>query len=244
MDLYNGIIGETMDLLATHAHRSILVDADHGWEMCSSNEVILAKDTSFELGANKLTSVNYSCVTTSKQLIPQDEILLIGPDLNEIKEDTPFIRIALLNINDLEDETAYHVIKDLEYIKYDVIPKGYMIRASSFDNREQVRVSREAVRKGIDFKIIGNIYINKLKENKLVNAVRILFITENSPEFARLIELANKTESLTKTLNHVLNNMDLDCNSCNLKVVCDEVEGLKKMHFEKFSVQHTLITGA
>lgn len=236
MELYNGIIGETMDLLASHAYRSVLVDGDSQWEMCRSNEVILAKDTSFELGANKMTSVNYSCVTTSKQLIHNDEILLIGPDLNEIKEDTPFIRIALLNINDLEDESAYNVIKDLEYIKYDVIPKGYMIRASSFDNREQVRVSRAAVHKGINFKIIGNIYINKLKENKFVNAVRIIFITKDSPEFARLIELANKTESLTKTLNHVLNNMDLDCNSCHLKIVCDEVEGLKKMHFEKVRV--------
>ncbi len=232
MELYNGIIDETMDLLASHPYRSILIDGDPKWDMCSSNEVILAKDTSFELGANKLTSVNYSCVTTSKQLIPNDEILLLGPDLTEIKEDTPFIRIVLLNINDLEDETAYNVIKDLEYIKYDVIPKGYMIRASSFDHREQVRVSRTAVQNAINFKTIGNIYIKKLKENKLVNTVRIIFITKDSPEFVRFIELANKTVSLTKTLNQVLNNMSLDCNSCHLKIVCDEVEGLKKIHFD------------
>lgn len=232
MELYNGIISDTMGLLASHAHHNVLVDADVKWEMCSSNEVILAKETAFELGANKLRSLNYSCVTSSNQLIPEDEILILGPDLNEIKENTPFIRIVLININELDDQIAYKAIKDLDYVKYEVIPKGYMIRASSFDKREQVRVSLEAVSKGINFKTIGNIYINKLKENKLVKAVRIIFITQDSPEFINFIELANKTEALTNTFNYVLNNMDLDCDSCHLKIICDEVEGLKEMHFE------------
>ena len=153
--------------------------------------------------------------------------------MNEITANVPFARIVLLNINDLDDDVAYKSIKDLEYVKYEIIPKGYMIRASSFDKCEQVRVSRDAVSKGINFEIIGNAYINKLKASRHVNAARIIFITEEIPEFKELIELANKTESITKTLNHVLNDMNLNCNTCNLKPVCDEVEGMRDLHFKK-----------
>ena len=222
-----------MELLAPYTPKKLTVNSELKWEMCKSNEVILAKETAFEMGANRLLSVNYSCVTTSSEIVTQDELFLYGDDLSDIKNDIPFARIVLLNINNLNDDTAYKSIKDLEYVKYEIIPKGYMIRASSFDKREQVRVSREAIQKGINFEIIGNAYINKLKETKQVNAVRIIFITKEIPELKKIIELANKTDAITKTLNHVLNNMNFDCSTCNLQVICDEVEGMRELHFKK-----------
>lgn len=233
MELYNGIISDTLELLSAYTPKKLRVYENVNWEMCLSNELILSKDTAFELGGNRLPSLNYSCVTTSKCLVPKDEILLYGADLNEIKKDTAFGRIVLLNINDLnDDDRAYKAIKDLEYVKYNIIPKGYMIRASSFDKREQVRVSKEAVRKGINFETIGNVYINKLKEDELVKSACIIFITENIPKFKELNAYANKVDAITQTLNHVLNNMNLDCQSCNLKSICDEVEGMRKLHFK------------
>lgn len=232
MELYNSIISNTLDLLSSYTPKKLGVYDVVNWEMCENNELILSKDAAFEMGANRLPSVSYSCVTTSKELIEKDEILLYGSDLNEIKEDVPFARIAFLNINDLDDDEAYKAIKNLEYVKYDIIPKGYMIRASSFDKREQVRVSKEAISKGINFEIIGNAYINKLKEQELVNAVRMIFITQNIPQFKKLTEYANKIDAITQTFNHVLNNMNLDCQSCNLKPICDEVEGMRELHFK------------
>lgn len=233
MELYNSIISNTLDLLSSYTPKKLGVYDEMNWEICENNELILSKDAAFEMGGSRLPSVSYSCVTTSKQLVKKDEILLYGKDLNEIKEDVPFARIALLNINDLkDDDKAYKSIKNLEYVKYDIIPKGYMIRASSFDKREQVRVSKEAISKGISFEIIGNAYINKLKEDKLVNAVCMIFITENMSHFKKFTEYANKIEAITQTLNHVLTDMNLDCQSCNLKPICDEVEGMRKLHFE------------
>ena len=233
MELYNNIISNTLDLLSSYTPKKLRVNDAINWEICPNSELILSKDAAFEMGANRLPSLNYSCVTTSNCLVEKDEILLYGEDLNEIKEDVPFARIVLLNINDLsDDDTAYKSIKNLEYVKYDIIPKGYMIRASSFDKREQVKVSKEAISKGINFEIIGNAYINKLKEDKLVNAVRIIFITQNITEFKKLNEYANKIDEITQTLNHILKDMNLDCQSCNLKSICDEVDGMRELHFK------------
>lgn len=235
MELYNSIIKGTLNLLSSYTPRNLAVHGEATWEMCESNELILSKDAAFELGANRLPSVNYSCVTTSEELVERDEILLYGEDLNEIKKDVPFARIVLININDLgDDDKAYKAIKNLDYVKYDIIPKGYMIRASSFDKREQVRVSKEAVSKSINFETIGNLYINKLKEDKLVKAVTVIFITENIPEFKALTQYANKIHDITQTLNHVLNNIDLDCKSCSLKPICDEVEGMRELHSKQW----------
>lgn len=232
MKLYNRIIEDTLNLLSSYSGKILKVQDDVSWEMCDYNELILSKDAAFEMGASRFPSVNYSCVTTSSTLIEKDEILLYGPDLNEIDCDVPFGRIVLLNTKELkDDETGYKAIKNLEYVKYDIIPKGYMIRGSSFNRREQVRVSREAISKGINFQTIGNVYIKKLKENNLVKAVRIIFVTENILEFKNLTEFARNIDGITETFNHILNNMNFDCQSCDLKPICQEVEGMKELHF-------------
>ena len=66
----------------------------------------------------------------------RDEILLWGPDLRELRGDTPYARIALLRVGDIEsddgdDTVAYNAIKDMEFVRYHVFPRGYMLRFSS-----------------------------------------------------------------------------------------------------------------
>ena len=53
--------------------------------------------------------------------------------------------------SDDEDDTeqAFRAIQDMDFVKYHVFPKGYMIRTSSESNREQVRLSSAALKKGI-----------------------------------------------------------------------------------------------
>ena len=52
-----------------------------------------------------------------------------------------------------------------------------MIRALSEDNREQVRVSRDAIRGGISFRNVGFDYIRKFREKENVRGVRVIFVT-------------------------------------------------------------------
>ena len=42
---------------------------------------------------------------------------------------------------------------------------------------------------------------------------------------------AKKVDDITKTLSHILDGLPTDCGHCSLKPVCDEVEGMKELHF-------------
>lgn len=201
--------------------------------MRSLNELILKKDSQFELGGSYKPAVNFQCVTTLESFVKKDEILLYGKDLSEISTDVSFARLAFLQINNLEDDdTAYKAIKELEFIKYNMNLDGYMMRASTMDKREQVRIAKTAINSSISFESVGNAFINKYKENPLVKAVKVIFITSDMPIFKNLISNAEKVDKITLTLNHVLSSMNLDCHSCNLKSICDEVEGMRELHFK------------
>ena len=53
-------------------------------------------------------------------------------------------------------------------------------------------------------------------------------------EFAlidKLVKNAKLTDGITSTLTHILEGLSTDCSVCSLKDVCDEVEGMKELHF-------------
>lgn len=239
MELYENIIKDTIDLLSPYKPLSLEVSDKFTWETIQKNQLILKKESAFELGGSYKPAVNYQCVTTTNDLVPKDEILLYGKDLKEINEDTSFGRLVFLQINNLNnDEVAYKAIKDLEFIKYNIKLNGYMMRASTMDKREQVRVGKIAISNGISFKNIGNMFINNYKENPLVKAVKIIFITCDLPIFKELIKNAGRVDDITITLNHALMDMNIDCNSCNLEEICDEVEGMRELHFKNFKLNN------
>jgi CO dehydrogenase/acetyl-CoA synthase beta subunit len=181
--------------------------------------------------AYELDGIGFNLVTS--QDIDNDEISVIGDDLGAIAGDRKFARVAIIQIDDVDDEQkAYDLIRKIEYVKYHYFPKGYMIRTSSQGHKEVVRVSKSAVASGISFEQIGNLLINKFKENKAVKAVKIVFITDKSVDYKQLEKLARKNHDITETLNHIMNSVNFDCTTCNLKPICDEVEGMKELHFK------------
>jgi CO dehydrogenase/acetyl-CoA synthase beta subunit len=108
-----------------------------------------------------------------------------------------------------------------------------MIRASADSHREQVRVSKEAVRKGISFEQVGNLYIKEYKKDPNVLAVRVIFITADDADYAEMKKDAGMVRNITRTLSKIIEGMATDCRSCGLKEICDEVEGLRELHFGK-----------
>ena len=74
--------------------------------------------------------------------------------------------------------------------------------------------------------------INKYKEIPAVKSVRVIFITDPTADYAGLESMAQKNNRITETLNHIMNSVTFDCDTCNLKAVCDEVEGMKELHFK------------
>ena len=234
MELFNSSIHRVEELLSVASPRKWSYDGAKCWKDAGRNELVMLREAAFELGGSAKSAVSFSCFTTDESLVGNDEVWLIGPDLNEIKGDCPFARIVLFSIQDVgEADEAYRALQDIEFVRYHVYPEGYMIRALSEDSREQVRVRRSAIRDGISFRSVGFDYIRKFKTNENVRGVRVIFITDPAIDYKALKETARKVCDITRSLNTILEGIPTDCDSCGLKEICDEVEGMRELHFQQ-----------
>lgn len=113
-----------------------------------------------------------------------------------------------------------------------------MMRVSASRNRESVRIGREALAKGLDFTKTGNRMITAFHRHPEVEAVELYYVTEDSFDYKELEKNTKEAEEITKTIDHILKNVIMDCKACSLQKVCDEVEGLRELHFKKEREKH------
>ena len=152
MQVYDKVIRTTEEILAPFGARDLTGKPAKQWPMLTENEFLLRNEVAFELGDRMYPSTCYQAVTSSEELVGEDKILLYGRDLQEIKENVPFTRITWIQAEAADDQNkAYQQIKKMEFARFKLIPKGYMMLSSSMEQREQVKVSKEAVKAGLDF---------------------------------------------------------------------------------------------
>ena len=166
MIVFDDIIKKTLGCLPAAMPKSFPFDSAKKAPEGGKNELILNRDAAFELGEASLPNVSFTAFTNDEALVPGDRILLYGKDLTKLKGDSPFARISLILTDNIEndgEQGAYSIIKNIEMKKFDVSPKGYMQRASALSNREQVRISKAAVKAGLSFEHVGNLFIEKYK---------------------------------------------------------------------------------
>lgn len=232
MKLYDNIIRDTLAQLGRPT-RVWDYRPDAAWPDRGASELVMQRDAALELGGSGKQSVNFTCVTSTPDLITEDAVCLYGSDIAQLRGDVPFARIALLEVDELGgDEEAYNAIRKMEFVRYHVFPEGYMVRVSSESNQEQVRLSKAAVKAGISFRSVGADYIRRYKEIAGVRHVRLIFCTDHAAMDA-FIDSAKKTDAITQTLTHILDGLPTDCGHCSLKPVCDEVEGMRELHLGK-----------
>lgn len=233
MELYNSTIMAARALFEGAPLRRWDYSEGDAWQDTGGSELVLLRDAAFELGGSGCPSANFTCVTSEEALVPRDEILLCGRDISELHGDVSFARLAFLQVDEVlgqDDEAAFQAIRDMEFVKYHVFPEGYMVRISSESNREQVRPAKSAIARGISFRRVGADYIRAYHANPHVKKAQIMFITDH-PAVEELAKIAKKVDAITKTLTHILEGLPTDCGSCTLKPICDEVEGMREMHF-------------
>ena len=225
MEFFDSLIKKALEITQGLSEINYDFESDNAWKDVGVSQVVLQKHS-----ASELSGTGFNLITSAPV---KDGITVIGNELADIKNDCKFTRISIVQIEDTEDEQKlYNLIRKTEYVKYHYFPDGYMIRTSSRSHKEAVRVSKDAVKKGISFQNVGNLLINKYKENPAVRGVRVIFITSPEADHKAFEEIAQKNNAITETLNHIMNNVSFDCDTCNLKPVCDEVEGMRELHFK------------
>ena len=226
MQLFDNEIVETINLLSHYQFKDLLITEDL-LEDVGKNNMVFSNEAAYELGSIKSLSFELP----SSTYIDKDELLLLGKDLNQIKEDTPFIRLTLLNVKEdkeLKGDQLYDRLEKIKFTKYRVSLKGYMLRTAT-KNQEKVRVSVDASK--YSFSNIGSSYIKAYHLLPYVNHVKIIFITEENELFDKLVQLGKRKDEITQAIDHILKGMlTNDCGSCSVKELCDEVQGLREIH--------------
>lgn len=238
MHLYDNLIQESIDLADEALLHSLpLADGQPLWETEAEQKLIFQKDTAYELGGGGLPAV--SALAFTSRPAEADRLLLYGPDLPQLQADSPYARLTILHIDDRDwqdDQQAYQLLRRMEYTRYHVYPQGFMMRISTSARREPVRVSRKALQRGLDFAQVGRLFLNAYHEHPQVQAATLLFVTAPDFPYDLLSQKAAKMEAVTSSLDQIFNHLVMDCRSCSLKPVCDEVEGLRELHFARSSV--------
>lgn len=171
MNFFDELIAKCESAFSQHNKNSYYFSPAKQWEDTGISHIVLQRDTAFELNG-----IGFNLVTSKP--IENSETVIIGDDLNKIKQSRKFCRVSIIQIDDVDDEQkAYNLIRKIEYVKYHYFPLGYMIRTSSEEQKEIVRVSKSAIKKGISFEKIGNLLNSKFLENKSVKNVKTVFVT-------------------------------------------------------------------
>lgn len=232
MNLYDGVIGEVLSLFSRSDCRQL--PPAEGWRSVGNHSMILRSDMAYELGGEPLPSVGATFVTTGEGPAISDGLTLIGRDLPEIGKDTPYARISLLRVPEEslgEGNDLYRSIRNAENVRFAFYPEGFMQRISASRGIESVRIGRKELAAGLDFSKVGTLLASTFRKAVKAEAVHTFFITDEGFDYKALASLVKEGEEITKTIDHILKNVAMDCGTCSLQKVCSEVEGLRKMHF-------------
>ena len=225
------ITGELCHLAPMEAAR--LEKPRRPWADVGAHHMILAREMAYELGGAGTLGLSGCLYTTEPILFPQG-VYLYGKDLPQIRESQSYARLVLVELEETDSEEAlYRKFREVDYVRYHIHPEGYMARISPVSQREPVRVSRKALKKGVRFAEIGDLYLMQYQKIPQIKTVNVIFVTHPAFDYCMLEDRLGRAEQITQSLNHIFTGLSMDCDHCGLKTVCDEVEGLRELHFRR-----------
>lgn len=263
MQLYDTLTMRVRKLLSGFSPKIYSYDETRAWPENKDFEMIFQKDVAYELGGGNRDSVNLTCVTDNmelflggchlvsghnlaeKRLRPNCEVCVYGLDLQEIQWDVNYARICEVLVkktvsqcadseeNPAEADQALKLLQDIDFVKFHVYGKGFMMRTSGQSEREPVRVAKKALQDGITFERMGDAFISHYKKNQNVLAVRVSFITADAFEYNELAKEAKKAVEIRNSLSKIQKGLPTECSVCDIREICNEVTGLRELHFGK-----------
>lgn len=232
MNLFDKMIKEIIEHLNFIApmEAAKLEKPQRPWADVGEHHMILAREMAYELGGQGTLGLSGCLYTTEPILFPQG-VYLYGKDLAQIRQSQSYARLVFIELSANDSEEAlYRKFREVDYVRYHIHPEGYMARISPVSQREPVRVSQKALKKGIRFADVGDLYLTQYLKIPQVKSVNVIFVTHQAFDYQALEDTLGRAERMTQSLNHIFTGFSMDCDTCGFKTVCDEIEGLRELH--------------
>lgn len=194
-------------------------------------QIILANDTAIELGSSDMASVSLVLLTNDASLVHDGRMFFAGPELSACAgRSLPFGKIILVAGHGFDEDNMYKRYEEMSLQRFSLDLAGFQPRSIPQANREWSRVSKKALKDGFSLTVLGNEQYRELHTLDFVDAVEMLFITSNAADVNLFRSLADRSAKAAQALNKMAEHLIYDCKECDYKDVCDEVDGLRRMH--------------
>jgi CO dehydrogenase/acetyl-CoA synthase beta subunit len=231
MELFSDTIAAVQTFVSRTEPRSSWVE-DHTrvWPKGGGRNIVLKEDTGLELGSPEKDSLSCLLWTHDLTQVADGKITLLGRDFPDNPGmSLPFGKVVIVGVEGFTEDNAYERHKDMDFLRYDLDLKGFMLRAVSQFMREWCRISKEALRDGFSVRILGSALMKLFHSQEFVKSVEVIYCTSSTADVARLKEITSPAEKIIAAMNKMAGEMDFECDSCDYKTVCDDATELKLM---------------
>lgn len=193
------------------------------------SSIILRDETALELGGPRTAGSGFMLWTDDTSLVLDGTITLVGPDVPEMQcSRAPFGQAVLLAGATLGSRAQPELERALHAAE--VYP-GYMVRRTG--GRLWARLSRDAVKAGFTFQVLGSRMLGSLRATAGISAAEVLFVTSAEDDVREL----ERIEAQVRKLAHDLRRdrlretadgsfeceTEISCDACPDSEVCTDI---------------------
>lgn len=234
MGRFDGLIDEIRAFMAGQKAaggcRELKARLPVSWPSAGPRDIVLRPDLAMELGHPEAASLSFVVWSETPSAIRDQTITLIGPDIAEAQGDRlPLAKVVLAAVDPADDAAAYERYRAMDLARFELSLKGYMLRAAPQYLREWSRISREAVRNGFGFEVLGSALIAALKAVPGVRAAELLFVTRSIEAVHALQPLGQRAGRTIQAMNKMLLEHAADCPNCEFQDVCTRAAELQAL---------------
>ena len=231
MELFKDTIEEVRTFIGqTEPRRICNEDHSNVWPKGGGRNIVLKEDLGLELGSPEKDSVSCLLWTHDLTQIEDGRITLLGKDFPGSQGlSLPFGKVVIVGVEGFTEDNAYERHKDMDFLRYNLDLKGFMLRAVSQFMREWCRISKEALGANFTAQVLGSALIQLFRAQPFVKTVEVIYCTSSTADVGRLKEITSPAEKIIAAMNKMAGEMDFECGSCDYQDVCDEADGLKGM---------------
>lgn len=201
-----------------------------GVELDNFKEIILKEETKLELGG--IDKKSFSLIYPSNELdhIQDGVITLIGPEINDISDQSIDFGIFILIGSKKINEKDFDALRHLSFISSGI--EGFMIR--TIPRRFWCRISENVIKK-FSFEFLGKaiIYLYKQEFKELITTMEIILINSYPDLIDEFIEVSSDIrkyidskwkDKIEKWKKRIDCDYDWECDDCLYYDTCEVVK--------------------